>query len=446
MTRPSPREVFDNPSVYWDFLTQDSDDDFEGQHFDRKEAGRGNVGRGALNDIRNRIKETISAFANSNVEGGLLVLGIASDGTVTGVNHLSEEQRNSLTDFASLLYHQAAEAKIHENRDPSGNGRDICLIFAPYAENGVCETPERVPRAWIRRGHQSVPMTQEIRDRIRVGKNLLDFETAFCCPFHDDDLDEDTVAEFRKVFHPDSTGGFDDERLLYEAGAIVRKDGKYGFTNAGLLFFGSNPQRVLAASYVRVLRFGVAFGSAGKRRLPTFDRKFTGPLTKQIREARTFFAESAFFKKYQRRKCGGGFIEEPEFPRTVIDEALVNAVAHRDYRTGLPIECELYSDAFIVKNPGRMLQRDRDLPEEFSLSDTALDSMPRNTKLLEWLKLMRDPDGVAYIQAISEGTKQMLEEMTALGLPSPRYRLAENETLIRLENNAEQREATVIAG
>ena len=115
MTRPSPREVFDNPSVYRDFLTQDSDDGFEGQHFDRKEAGRGNVGRGALNDIRNRIKETISAFANSNVEGGLLVLGIASDGTVTGVNHLSEEQRNSLTDFASLLYHQAAEAKIHEN-------------------------------------------------------------------------------------------------------------------------------------------------------------------------------------------------------------------------------------------------------------------------------------------------------------------------------------------
>ena len=124
----------------------------------------------------------------------------------------------------------------------------------------------------------------------------------------------------------------------------------------------------------------------------------------------------------------------------------MNAVAHRDYRTGLPIECELYSDAFIVKNPGRMLQRDRDLPEEFSLSDTALDSMPRNAKLLEWLKLMRDPDGIAYIQAISEGTKQMLEEMTALGLPSPLYRLAENETLIRLENNAEQREATVVAG
>ena len=446
MNRPSPKEVFDNPSDYRDFLTQSSDEGFEGQHFDRKEAGRGTVGRAMLNDIRNRIRETISAFANSNVEGGLLVLGIASDGNVTGIDHLSEEQRNSLTDFAALLYHQAAEAKIYEHGDASGRSKDICLIFTPYAKNGVCETPERIPKAWIRRGHQSVPMTQEIRDRIRTGKNLLDFENSFCCAFYADDLDENVVAEFRKVFHPESTGGFDDRRLLYEAGAIVRNDGKYGFTNSGLLFFGSNPQRVLAASYIRVLRFGVPFGSAGERGLPTFDRKFTGPLTRQIRETRTFFRESAFFKRYQRRKCGGGFIEEPEFPETVIDEAVVNAVAHRDYRTGLPIECELYSDALVVKNPGRIMQRDRDLPEVFSLSDTKLDSMPRNTKLLEWLKLMRDPDGGAYIQAISEGTKQMLAEMTALGLPSPLYRLSENETLVKLENNAEQREAPVTAG
>ena len=92
-----------------------------------------------------------------------------------------------------------------------------------------------------------------------------------------------------------------------------------------------------------------------------------------------------------------------------------------------------------------MLQRNNDLPNEFSLSDTVLNSMPRNAKLIEWLKLMKDPDGVAYVQAISEGTKQMLNEMRNLGLPAPRYRLAENETLIKLENNAEKREAAMLA-
>ena len=58
---------------------------------------------------------------------------------------------------------------------------------------------------------------------------------------------------------------------------------------------------------------------------------------------------------------------------------------------------------------------------------------------------MKDPDGVAYVQAISEGTKQMLKEMTALGLPAPWYRLAENETLLKLESKATEREAAMLA-
>ena len=267
----------------------------------------------------------------------------------------------------------------------------------------------------------------------------------FCCPYDRADLSDDVLVEFRKVFSPDATGDFPDERLLYEAGALVRREGEYWFTHAGLLFFGSNPQRVLPASYIRLTRFGVTSEDFARRDLPTFDRKFTGPVTKQIREARTFFRESAFFKKYQKRREAGGFVEEPEFPPTVIDEAIVNAVAHRDYRTPIPIECESYRDAFVVKNPGRMLQRDADLPPAFSLADVVLDSMPRNPKLLEWLKLMRDPKGVAYVQAISEGTKQMVTAMKALGLPVPSYRLALNETLIRIESRAEEREAALLA-
>jgi predicted HTH transcriptional regulator len=387
MPTPSPRQVFDDPSSYWTFLTQGSDNDFEGQHFDRKEAGQAGVSVTALRkqrqDVRDEITQTISAFANRNIEGGLLVLGIASDGTVNSIDHLLEEQKNSLTDFATFLHHQAAEAKLYQCTDGSGSTKTICLIFVPHTTSGICETPQRNPKAWTRSGPQNIPVTQDMRDQLRITKGLVDFEGTFCCPFDADDIATDVVTEFRKVFHPDSIGDFSVERLLYETGAIIRRNGEYWFTNAGLLFFGSNPQRVLPRSYIRLLRFGVSSDQFQARGLPIFEQQFTGPLTKQIREARTFFRESAFFKRYQKRKSGGGFIDEPEFPPTVIDEAIVNAVAHRDYRTGIPIECESYTDAFIVKNPGRMLQRNHDLPNKFSLSDTVLDSMPRNAKLLE---------------------------------------------------------------
>ena len=182
----------------------------------------------------------------------------------------------------------------------------------------------------------------------------------------------------------------------------------------GLLFFASNPQRVLPHAYIRLMKFLVPSDEHRNRGTPSFDKDFRGPITKQIRAARTFFRESSFFERYQRRKTDGGFVEDHELPPTAVDEAIVNAVAHRDYQAQLAIECEHYTDALIVKNPGRLVQRNFDLPNRFSLGDTLLDSMPRNRKLLEWLRLMRDSDGREFVQAISEGTKQMTREMVAL--------------------------------
>src|SRR5690606_6574897 len=117
------------------------------------------------------------------------------------------------------------------------------------------------------------------------------------------------------------------------------------FNNAGLLFFAGNPQRVLPHAYIRLLRFDVPFNQHGERPLPTHEQKFTGPVTKQIRDFRTFIAESAFFKTYQFRERSGGFREEPEYPLIAIDEAIVNAVAHRDYAIQIPIQCEKYTDS-----------------------------------------------------------------------------------------------------
>ena len=43
--------------------------------------------------------------------------------------NITEQQRNSLTDFATLLHHQAAEPKLHECVDTQDNSKTICLIF-----------------------------------------------------------------------------------------------------------------------------------------------------------------------------------------------------------------------------------------------------------------------------------------------------------------------------
>jgi hypothetical protein len=116
MSRPSPRQVFDAPQDAWPYLVQPTDDDFEGQHFDRKEAGRPQsntlISKSALDAVKELVIKTVSAFANSNSEGGLLVLGISSSGEVIGIDHLSEDQRNSITDVDTPLRNHAAEISL----------------------------------------------------------------------------------------------------------------------------------------------------------------------------------------------------------------------------------------------------------------------------------------------------------------------------------------------
>ena len=445
---PDPREVFEYPDQHWTFLTASADTNFEGQYFDRKEAGRvgqnGCLAKNELDRVLDQIAECISAFANKNIAGSLLVVGISTQGEVTGISHLDDSQRSRLTNFNQMLCNQAAQAKFFDCQNKNGVLDKICLIYVPYVSQRICETLGNSPRAWVRQGSQNIFLNDDLREQLKRDKKVVDFEQAYCCAYDQRDLDQAVLQEFRRGFLSESYYEYTDEELLYEIGALERDKAGYTFTNAGLLFFASNPQRVMAASYIRLLRFETSSENINHRGLPTFEKKFSGPITKQIRDLRTFFKESGFFKLYQKRNPqGGGFIEEPEYPYIAVDEAIVNAVAHRDYAIKLPIECESYKDAFIVRNSGRIQQRDRDVPERFSLETTILNSTPRNPKLIEWLKTMRDERGAAFVRALSEGTKRMRDEMAKLNLPSPKYTVSECQTTVILANNSTEREAAL---
>jgi predicted HTH transcriptional regulator len=140
-----PREVFDNPQQHWNFLTASSDEHFEGQHFDRKEACRpdenGLVKGNHVSRLAGQITECISAFANTNKVGGLLVLGIDQSGRVKGINHLNDAQRTRITNLDEMLVNQAARVEFVPCRDESGNANQICLVYVPYAARGICQTP-----------------------------------------------------------------------------------------------------------------------------------------------------------------------------------------------------------------------------------------------------------------------------------------------------------------
>jgi predicted HTH transcriptional regulator len=359
MTAPKPKQVYDDPDAYWDFVTVTTDATFEGQNFDRKEAGRpeadGTTHNSKLGGVRNQIEECVSAFANAT--GGLLVLGISSNGAVAGLRHLNESQLNSMLRFDRLVHH-GCQVRLHDIVNLQGVPDRVALFLVPAGDGPICETVQTPARAWIRQGPQNIPLSDAARDRLKRDRRVVDFERAACTRFDTREIDAGVLKEFKDSYLSAASYAWTDEELLYQIGAISREGEPEAWTNAGTLFFSANPQRVLPQARIRVLRFEAPIADRDERPPPTYDKSFDGSITKQIRDFRTFIADSAFFKTFQRRNPDGGFTDEPEYPVIAIDEAVVNAVAHRDYAIQIPIFCEKYTDAFVVRSPG-VLRQDR---------------------------------------------------------------------------------------
>jgi predicted HTH transcriptional regulator len=440
-----PKTVFDRPDDHWAFITAARDQDFEGQFFDRKAIPAGTPSKSQMQDLIAEVTETVSAFANRNRQGGLIVVGVNSAGEVVGTNHFSEEQRNSIANIDPLLRNHAAQVRAHFCKRPDGQDATITLIYSPHAEHGICETPGPRPKAWVRQDAQNIQVDQARREQLMRTKRLTNWERASCCPYDEGELDKATVEAFRKDFLQNDTSRYTTQELLFKAGALIKNDdGTFSFTNAGYLFFAADPQRVQPRAYLRLIKFNATFGEPNAISTQiTPPRDFTGPLTKQIRDMRTFLRQSAFFKTYRRRNPDGGFLEEPEYPFQAVDEAIVNAVAHRDYAMNLPIDCWLYKDVFVVKNPGRLEQDHHDVPAEFSLQNVRLESSPRNPRIIEWLRCMKTPEGSAFVLAMGEGTNTMRNDMQALGLPAPQYKQTDAHCTLILTSNAAAREAAL---
>ena len=428
---PTPKEVFDNPLEYLDLLQSAR---LEGQYFDRKEI---RIEKNKIKELKDSIKPCISAFANTNREGGLVVLGIADDGTIKGTQHVNEQKLNEILQVGESLKNPVTEPKQVDLQDPDKN--QLYLLYTQWSPNAICETSEAFPKAWKRVGPQNRPMTEQEREQLKRDKGIVNFELARCCPYDPNELDKGVVEEFKKAFLKirGSQYGHSTENILYQEGALIKDEsnGKFAFTNAGYLFFASNPRKRFGGAFVRLLRYDVRAEELKNRGGMTFDKDFDGPLPNIIRDLRTFLEDSALFRTLSKRNPDGGFTDELEYPFIAVDEALVNAIVHREYAVTTPIFCTVFRDKLTVRNPGNIPQQ---VPKEFSLDKTTLDHVPRNPKIVEWLRIMKDERGSIFVRGLSEGTTQMQEEMEKLDLPPPHYQTGQYTT-VTLESKFDER-------
>jgi predicted HTH transcriptional regulator len=203
-------------------------------------------------------------------------------------------------------------------------------------------------------------------------------------------------------------------RLTALTGLNLLRDGKP--TNASILLFGANPQRFIPAAEIKCLHF---HGSTVVKPVPSY-QLLRGSLFEQL-ENSTDFVMAKLSRTVGTRDVGPTAPVAYELPRAVVAEAIVNAVAHRDYASAASIQVYVFADRVEVRNPG-------ELPSSLtpdSLRQTHA-SVPRNPLISDLLFRAH------YVEKVGTGTLDMIAGCRAAGLPEPDFRQEGDEFVVRI--------------
>jgi len=187
-------------------------------------------------------------------------------------------------------------------------------------------------------------------------------------------------------------------------------------TSAAVLLFGSAPQRFHRTAETKCVR---CHGTGYRRPFPS-QQIYTGDLFEQVDQARDFVL-GKIDRAVGTREAGATAPATYELPPDAIAEAIVNAVAHRDYNSNASVEVRVFADRVEVWNPGM-------LPGTLTLESLHGDhpSVPFNPLIAESLYLTR------YIEKAGSGTQRMIELCREAGLPEPDYELRRGSFVLTL--------------
>jgi ATP-dependent DNA helicase RecG len=180
-------------------------------------------------------------------------------------------------------------------------------------------------------------------------------------------------------------------------------------SHAAVLLFGKEPQRFLISSEIKCAHF---HGVEVTKPIP-FYRVYKGTVFDLVDQAVDFVLSKIDLAVGTRAHS----IQAPvayEMPPEVIREAIVNAVAHRDYTSNGSVQVMLFADRLEVWNPGT-------LPPPLTLARLRKPhgSVPRNPLLAEPLYLTK------YIERMGTGTGDMIRRCRSVGLDEPEFALTD---------------------
>lgn len=242
-----------------------------------------------------------------------------------------------------------------------------------------------------------------MREKGIVGRQA--FDSSVCEDTGFKDIDEDKVRRFlrtaksRRNFPLDINAQVKD--ILTHLNLL--KSGK--LTNAAVLLFGKEPHKFFLQAEVKCLHL---HGTEIEKPFDSY-HIYKGTIFEQIDNTLGFVLDR--LKRPVIPEPGKAATQRPfEIPEFVIREAIVNAVAHRDYISSAGVQVNVFIDRIEIWNPGK-------LPPQLTvdLLKQPHPSFPQNPLICEPFYL------AGYIERAGSGTIEMIKQCKKNNLPEPEF-------------------------
>ena len=386
-------------------------DQDEGQHFERKSLFEGPEGAKKSRSrpaIRDDVAENVAAFANA--EGGILILGIEDDDlSVTGHKLPKRAVDDILATPRNRLIPPQPEGFVVTVGD-----HELIVFDVPMADVPVQVEGKGFP---LRISYQTVQSSESEINARKFGGLVASWESRPSSATIAD-LDAGLLKQAR--LNSGLSGLTDEEYLIKRKLADRRGRNLVLYNAAELLFASDDPDHPNAG--VRLFRVIGTERRTGVEHNVEERPRSEGNLPSVISE--TIAAISSMLRR-PSRLVGNRFREGPEYPDFAWREALLNAVAHRDYGVdGTGTEITMFDDRMEVISPGPLV-RNLTREELLGLERVHHSRNPRIMRVLVDLGFAREQ---------GEGIPRMFAEMADAFLPQPEIRTTDRYVAITLRN------------
>lgn len=372
----------------------------ESQFREFKSAFEGSSGKKSPRNIKavaRDIAETLVSFANS--DGGELLVGVEDDGKITGYAY-DDTKIQYLLDVPITHIHKDTPLAAPVARIVEIDNKNILYFYVEKSSTTVHQTSDG--KCLQRRDRENLPVSFTSVQFERSEQISRTFDRQFVDNAYVSDLEIDIITRISST-----TENMSPEKCLQYLGVAEYAPGGLRLRKAALLLFGKDILRWHSRCQVRIVRVPGFELKTGKEYHVISDDISSGNILRLINSAweklrphlvQTRLTQDSLFK------------EQFVYPEDACREALINAIAHRDYSAeGMSIEIYVYDDRMDFVSPGALLSTVNitDLRSQKGIHES------RNALIARVLK------EIGYVREMGEGMRRIYRSINEADLVAP---------------------------